>query len=46
MALAEQLRDGIPESKLEVIEAAGHMPNIERAEAFNAVVESWLRGLS
>lgn len=42
VAMAEQLRDGISNSKLVVIEGAGHMPNLERPEAFNKALESWL----
>jgi len=42
VALAEQLHDGIPGSELFVIEGAGHMPNLERPEAFNEVLQSWL----
>jgi pimeloyl-ACP methyl ester carboxylesterase len=45
VALVEQLREGITGSKLAVIEGAGHMPNIERADAFNAVLGSWMQGL-
>ncbi|HJZ73883.1 MAG TPA: alpha/beta fold hydrolase [Vicinamibacterales bacterium] len=43
VSLAEQLRDGIPGATLEVIEDAGHMPNLERPAAFNKVMEAWLR---
>jgi 3-oxoadipate enol-lactonase len=42
LALAEQLRDNIPGSKLVVIDGAGHMPNLERPCAFNEALESWL----
>ncbi len=45
VALAEQLREHIPGSNLAVIEGAGHMPNVERADAFNNVLRSWLRSL-
>jgi 3-oxoadipate enol-lactonase len=45
VALAEQLREGITGSQLAVIEGAGHMPNIERADAFNAALESWMQSL-
>jgi pimeloyl-ACP methyl ester carboxylesterase len=45
VALAEQLRNGIPGAELQVIEDAGHMPNLEQADAFNEVVGSWLRTL-
>jgi 3-oxoadipate enol-lactonase len=42
VAMAQQLRDGISGSELVVIEGAGHIPNLERPEAFNKVLESWL----
>ncbi len=40
--LAEQLRDNIPGATLHVIDGAGHMPNLERVNVFNDVVEQWL----
>jgi pimeloyl-ACP methyl ester carboxylesterase len=43
VSLAEQLRDNIPGATLEVIDGAGHMPNLERAAAFNEVMDTWLR---
>ncbi len=45
VVLAEQLRNGIPGAELKVIEDAGHMPNLEQADAFNEAVGSWLRTL-
>lgn len=45
VAMAEQLRDGIPGAELAVIEGAGHMPNVERPDAFNAALGTWMRGL-
>jgi pimeloyl-ACP methyl ester carboxylesterase len=45
VALAEQLRAGIAGSKLVVIEGAGHMPNLERADDFNGELNLWMRGL-
>ena len=45
VAMAEQLRDGIPGAELAVIEGAGHMPNVERPETFNAALGTWMRGL-
>jgi len=45
LELAEQLHDGIPGSRLAVIEEAGHMPNLERPEAFNRVFAEWLQSL-
>lgn len=45
VAMTEQLRDGIPGAELAVIQGAGHMPNVERPDAFNAVLRSWMCGL-
>ena len=42
VALAEQLHENIAGSTLVVIEGAGHMPNLERPNAFNEVLNSWL----
>ena len=45
VALAEQLHQGISGSQLAIIEGAGHMPNLERPNAFNQVLGSWLQNL-
>ncbi|MBI1740696.1 MAG: alpha/beta fold hydrolase [Acidobacteriales bacterium] len=45
VALAEQLHADILGSKLAVIEGAGHMPNLEQPDAFNAVLGAWMQGL-
>lgn len=45
VAMAEQLRDGIRGAEIAVIEGAGHMPNMERPEAFNAALGTWMVGL-
>jgi pimeloyl-ACP methyl ester carboxylesterase len=45
VALAEQLHDAIRGSKLAIIERAGHMPNVERPDAFNAALEQWMRSI-
>jgi len=45
VALVEQLHAGIAGSKLVVIEGAGHMPNLERADDFNGELNLWMRGL-
>lgn len=39
---AQLLADGIPNARLELIEAAGHLPFWERAEEFAALVERFL----
>jgi pimeloyl-ACP methyl ester carboxylesterase len=40
--LSEQMHAGIAGSQLEVIEGAGHMTNIEKPNAFNAALASFL----
>jgi 3-oxoadipate enol-lactonase len=45
VALAEQLLQGISGSMLAIIDEAGHMPNLERPDAFNQVLGSWLQSL-
>lgn len=42
-AVGEYMRDRIPGSRLEIIENAGHMTNLEQPAAFNAAVLSFLR---
>ncbi|HJQ70372.1 MAG TPA: alpha/beta hydrolase [Blastocatellia bacterium] len=42
LAEAEALRDGIPRSRLRVIEAAGHLPNLERPAEFNKALTDFL----
>jgi len=42
---AEFMRGLIPNSKLEVIEGAGHMPNMERESEFNVVLMHWLTSI-
>ncbi len=42
---ARELADGIPGARLVVIEAAGHLANQERPEAFNDAVTSFLAAL-
>lgn len=39
---AERMRDAIPGSRLEVFEGVGHMPNLEAAERFNALLHEFL----
>jgi len=45
LALGREMAARIPGARLVTIEAAGHLPNIERPEAFNAAVLGFLRGL-
>lgn len=42
---AEYLRDRIPGSRLEVVERAAHMPNLEWPEQFNRIVDTFLADL-
>lgn len=39
------LSRGLPQARLQVIEGAGHMANLERPEAFNQVLLEFLNGL-
>lgn len=43
---AEYMRERIPNSQMAVIEETGHMPNLERPDEFNRVVEEFLRTLA
>lgn len=45
VALSEEMRRAIPGSRLEIIEASGHMTNLERADTFNAILASFLDSL-
>ncbi len=44
LSIAEQLRDGIPTARLEVIPGAGHVSNLEHPAGFNAAVRDFARG--
>lgn len=44
--LSDQLVDLIPDARMEVIQGAGHLGNLEKAEDFNTVVEAFIRPLS
>ncbi len=41
---AEVMRDGIPGAELVVLEGAGHLPNMEKPEEFNAAVRGFFEG--
>jgi pimeloyl-ACP methyl ester carboxylesterase len=43
-ALGQRLHQALPGSILSVIQNAGHVPNLEQAEPFNARVDAFLRG--
>ncbi|KQX49582.1 MULTISPECIES: alpha/beta hydrolase [unclassified Streptomyces] len=45
VADAEGMHALLPDSTLAVIERAAHLPNLERTEEFDAVLESYLRSL-
>ena len=42
--LGEAIHEGIADSKLHLIEGAGHFPNLEASEDFNALIASILAG--
>jgi pimeloyl-ACP methyl ester carboxylesterase len=41
-AEAQALRDGIPGSRLRIIESAGHLPNLEQPGEFNKALIEFL----
>ena len=43
---SEAMHTAIPDSRLEVIPDAGHLPNLEQAQLFNRAVENFLSALS
>jgi 3-oxoadipate enol-lactonase len=45
VAFSEEMHRGILGSRLEIIEDSGHMTNLERPEAFNAILGSFLASL-
>ncbi|WP_079086705.1 alpha/beta fold hydrolase [Streptomyces silvensis] len=45
VAGARALHEALPDSRLCVVERAGHLPNLERPEEFNAAVRDWLARL-
>jgi 3-oxoadipate enol-lactonase len=44
-ALAKELAALIPDARLHLISGAGHIGNLEKADEFNRVVETFIRGL-
>ncbi len=46
LSLGEKLARTIPGARLEVIEGCGHLPSVEKPEAFGRVVEGFLESLS
>ena len=40
--LSEELMDLVPDSRMQLIEAAGHLGNLEKPEAFNHIVDEFL----
>lgn len=44
VAVARAIHEAIPGSRMEVIPGAGHLPYLERSEAFNAAVRTFLTG--
>lgn len=45
LAAANRMYSQIPNAKMHVIEGAGHLPNMEKTEAFNGYVVEFLRSL-
>lgn len=43
---AKRMREAIPDSRLEVFNGIGHMPNLEAPERFNALLHEYLATLS
>jgi pimeloyl-ACP methyl ester carboxylesterase len=46
VADAQLMSARIPDARLAIIEGAGHMPNLERPDAFNGALTSFLQSLS
>ena len=42
---AQAMNDSIPDSRLEIIEDAGHLPNMEQPEIYNRIVRNFLQFL-
>lgn len=45
MQMAEQYAQALPRSRREIVRGAGHLPNVEQPEAFNALLEAFLMSL-
>jgi 3-oxoadipate enol-lactonase len=41
----QMYKDGIAGAKMELLQGAGHFPNLEQPDAFNAVLKTFLNGL-
>jgi 3-oxoadipate enol-lactonase len=44
--IAQAMAAAIPGARLDVIEGAGHVSNVERPDAFNAILERFLQGVT
>jgi pimeloyl-ACP methyl ester carboxylesterase len=45
MLMAEAYAKAIPGARREIIQGAGHLPSIERADAFNAILRDFLKSV-
>lgn len=45
VAESEAMAEGIPGARLDVIPEAGHLVNLEQPDAFQGIVEAWIRRL-
>lgn len=45
LAKAQRMHEAIPGAQLEIFEGVGHLPNLEDADRFNAVLHEFLAGL-
>lgn len=43
-AAAREMKDAIPGARLEIIDDAAHLPNLERPDAFNRILAEFLEG--
>jgi len=42
---SESMASGVKNSRLEIIPAAGHLPNLEQPEMFNSIVSGFLASI-